>query len=762
SALATNPIQEFFQTGYTEQNDISFQQGDSKNSFYMSAQNAYRTTVVPDDKNVRDAFSVRGHRTYGIFSVDYSVGYTKTSVSTYVHNDNDMGVVGSYVTNAGAADLYSSVLQWPAFLNIKNYSNSNSDIANPSNFYDAYAINPYWIIQHTRDNYDKDVLLSQLKLKLDPTDWLTASYQFSNNFGIYNERLTKDEVDFSPYGLSDPFGAGNVPSGFTGTGKSLGSVYDRYQFGDGTSNGDGYNRVEGDAVLDFHHTFFKDFKTELIVGNSIFQEYLKDQWTGSNQLLIPNLYNINYIGGLIQANEYEAKIRQIAYFADLDISYKGWLTLEGTFRNEQDSRLSKAERSFNYPSVKLAFVPTDAIPALKDNKILSYAKIYGELSQVGEINIGPYEIQNLYVIAPGFPYGSIGGLNQSTVNFSSSLKPELTKEVEVGAELAFFDNRLDVNYDYYDQRDRNQTVQIGTTITTGYGSSVVNIGETRSWGHEVQVTGQILTQAANKIGFSLGVNFSDNMSKVLSLLPGTNSLSLGNGQYAQVGQPFPLLEVTDFVRDPQGRVVVNSVTGYPSTDQTKLATEGRTTPQYIVGITPTLSYKFVSLAAVFEYRGGYVVWNQLGGTMTFTGSSALTTEAGRQSFVYPNSVIQTSPGVYVPNTNVTVANGNYGFWQGSAFPNTQSPFVTSGDFWKLREIDLNFKLDQFIKQSKFIKGASIAFTGRNLFYWVPKSNIWTDPEFSNETNPTSSLRGVNNANQLPGTRIFGADLKLTF
>jgi hypothetical protein len=676
----------------------------------------------------------------------------------YVPNNNDLGIAGSFVTNAGDNDLYSSVLQWPAFLNIKNYSDSNSDIGNASNFYDAYAINPYWILQHTRDNYSRDVVLSQVKLQLDPTDWLTASYQVSNNFGIYQERITKDEVDFTPYAISDPFQAGATATGFSATGKSLGSVYDLYSFGDGAN---GYNRIEGDAVLNFHHTFFKDFKTNLIVGNTIFQNYYKDQMTGSNQLAIPGLYNIGYIGGLVQAFEGEAKIRQIAYFGDLDITYKTWATLEATFRNEQDSRLSKAERSFNYPSVKLSVVPTEIIPALKDNKILSYWQIRGEASQVGNIAIGPYQINNVFVVAPGFPYGSLFGVNQNGENYSSSLKPELTREFEIGTDLQFFDNRLDVNYSYYIQRDKNQTLPINISAATGYTLSLVNIGETQSTGHEIQVTGQILTQAQNHFGFSLGVNFSKNEGKVISLIPGTNKLSLGNNQYAEVGKPFPLLEGTDFVRDPQGHVVVDANTGYPTRNNTSLTIFGRTTPEYIIGITPTFNYKFVSLAAVLEYRGGYVVDNGLGGVMTFAGSSALTAEAGRQAFVYPNSVIQTAPGVYTKNTNVNVADGNYGFWQSSAFSGTMSPFVTSGAFWKLREVDLAFKLDQFVKNSKFIKGATFALTGRNLFIWTPKSNIWTDPEFAN-VGATSNVRGVNDQNQLPGTRIFGADLKLNF
>jgi outer membrane receptor protein involved in Fe transport len=759
SPFPTSPIKAFFNTGYTEQNDISFSQGDAKNSFFISAQNAYRTTVVPDDKNIKNAFSVRGHRTYGIFSADYSVGYTKTTISTY----NDIttnGVIGSYVTTAAFNDLYTSVLQLPAFLDIKKYQDPDGFYGNPNDFYDAYAINPYWVIKHSRRNEQRDVLLSQLKLKLEPTNWFDISYQISDNFGISQERDTKQEVDFTPYAISDYYAAGNVGSGFT-TGKSLGFVQDLYQFGDGTiGNPQGYSRIQGDAVLDFHHTFAKDFKANLVVGNSIRQQYLKVQTTNSNNLLLKDFYNINTIGGAPNAFEGELTIRNIAYFGDFSLSYKSWLTLDATLRNEQDSRLSKAQRNFNYPSVKLAFIPTDAIPALRNNKVLNYAKLYGSISNVGNIDINPYQIFNIYNVPAGFPYGSLGGLAPGTQNFSPTLKPELTKEIEFGTELSFFDSRVGLNATYYKQNVKNQTVPISTSTTTGYSSSLINIGETESKGYELQLTGDILTQAKNKFGLRLGTNFSINDSKVISLLPGVSQLPLTNNQFAVVGQPFPLLRASDLVRDPQGHVVVSATTGYPST-ASGLTTFGRTTPKYDLGVTANLSYKFVSLSGVAEYRGGDVVLNGIGNALTFTGASATSASAGRQRFIFPNSVIQTSPGVYVPNTSVSVANGNYGFWQSSAYSGTSGPFVSSGAFWKLREVNLSFNLDQFIHKYHFIKGASFALTGRNLFILTPKSNPYTDPEFSNSP-LNSNLRGVNNTGQTPGTRVFGGDLKLTF
>ena len=766
-AYPTSPIKAFFKTGITEQNDISIQQGDDKNSFYFSAQNVYRTTVVPNDNSYKNAFSARGRRTFGIFSIDYSIGYSKFNYSTFLdNNQQSFNQTGSYVTNAGANDLYASILQLPAFLNIKAYSNPASDAANPNNYYDAYAINPYWIVDNARRNVQDDIFLSTINLSLKPSTWLDLSYRISDNYGIDQQKLTRSEVDFSPYAISDYYSASNTPSGFAATGKAPGIDYDYYQYGDGNSNDGGYARIQGDALVNLHHAFVNNnLKVSLLLGNTIFQEHTKSIFTGNNDLLINGFYNINSAASAVTTSEAEYTIRQVAYYGDFTVGWKNYLTLDATLRNEHDSRLSAAERSFSYPSVKLAFVPTDVIPGLKNNDILSYTKIYGSLSRVGEINVGPYEIQNTYNVANGFPYTfggqSIGGYQLNNELYSPTLKPELTTEFETGLEVGMFNNRLNATFTYYNQHDRNQTLPISVSTATGYSFSLLNIGETQSNGYEMSLAGDVLTQAKNNVGVRLGGNLSINESKVIALEPGDNSFDLGNNLYAVVGKPFPLLEGTDFVRDPQGKVVVDAVTGYPTQNSGALTQFGRTTPKYVLGLNATVSYKFISLTVVAEYRGGDVVDNSIGGTLTFTGASYLSAEAGRQPFVYPNSVIQTGTNTYVPNTNVNTQSGNYGFFQGSAFSNTMAPFVTSGAFWKIREADLNFNLTKFIDHTHFIKALSFAVTGRNLFIFLPKSNQYTDPEFSNVTG-NSSLRGVNDDAELPGTRVFGADLKVTF
>ncbi|GAC1305793.1 MAG: SusC/RagA family TonB-linked outer membrane protein [Mucilaginibacter sp.] len=744
TAQKTNPIKAFFNLGITEQNELSFSQGTAANSFNVSAKNVYTEGIVPKDKSKINQVRVGGSTTDGIFKVDYSVTYTKTDIS-------------SYGTGYNGALLYTTVMQWPAFLNIRDFKNSTTGtFSNPSDFYDAYAINPYWITDNARINKNKDAFLSNLRLALTPTKWMDLSYTVSYNFGIDQEKFTRQQVNFTPYSISDPFGAGNVPSNYP-TGQIPGQVNDFYVYGDGTGNFNGLNRLQGDAVLNLHHNFFHDLTSSLLIGNTVYERYGKFMQTGSNNLLIKDFYNINTIGGVPTATELEATQRQIAFFGSLNLGFKNWLFLEGTLRNERDSRLPAKNRSFWYPSGKVSFIPTDAIPGLKGNRVLNYMQMYLSLSRVGNVSVGPYNLLNTYSVTSGFPYGSLGALTAGAVNYSPSLKPEQISEIETGVVLQMFDNRISAKATYYKQNSRNQTLTVNTSSATGYSFALLNAGEIQSSGEEFELTANILTKAANKVEFTVGGNLSINDSKVVSLLPGINSLQLGNNVFAVVGQPFPVYKGTDLAKDPQGHVIVSAANGLPSVNPTQV-NFGRTTPKYILGVNSRVGYNIFSLSGVAEYRGGNIVYNGIGSTLNFAGSSAVSASAGRQSFIYPNSVIQTAPGVYVPNTSIAVADGNYGFWQSSAYNTANGPRVSSAAFWKLREVALNFDLTQFVK-GKYIKGLNFALTGRNLALWVPKSNPWGDPEFSNSA---GNDIGTNSASQLPGQRLFGADLKVTF
>jgi len=249
-----------------------------------------------------------------------------------------------------------------------------------------------------------------------------------------------------------------------------------------------------------------------------------------------------------------------------------------------------------------------------------------------------------------------------------------------------------------------------------------------------------------------------------------SATSGGNGattvSYATVGEQFPNIKVTDVKRDPEGHIIVDKITGLPS-KQTAIVQVGHGNPNHILGILTDLNYKGFRLAAVAEYRGGNVIYNAIGGGsdgggIDFIGISGHSAQNGRQSFIIPGSVIETSPGVYIPNTTALVASTGRSFWGDSDYANTQRAYLTSAAFWKLREVVLTYEIpvNKYFG-GKILKMAEVGIFGRNLLMLRPKTNDWTDPEFNNSSSSINAV-GYTDTSQSPPTRLYGFNLKFTF
>ncbi len=754
STPSKDPRRAFFNTGYSDQNSVSYAAGDANNSINFTANRLDRTGVVPNDKYDRSAFRISGAKTAGIVKLDATASYTQDHTSTYNN----------------ASDLLSTLYNTPSWVPIENFKNTKAPFGDESTYFNSYGVNPYAIVNNARNNTQTDVFTGSFSATVTPTKWFDATYRLAGNFGTYQNQTTREELDYSAYALSDPTGGyGTVGSTYKAA-VNPGTVSNYIQYGDGSNftgaGPQGFSRIQQDIITNFHYTVHKDFKLNLLLGNTIWQEYLNGVANSSSNLLIKDFYNVNSILGQPNASQVTEKIRQVAYFGDLTIGYKDYAFVDATLRNDHDSRLSAAVRSFYYPSVKGSFIFTQAFDALKSNKILSFGKVRASYSQVGDVNVSPYSGVNTFASTSGFPYNNIGGLSLGTQLNNPGLKPELTREVEFGFDLGFLDNRINASATYYNNHTRNQTLGITTSPATGYNSTLVNIGETQNKGYEFKLDVEALTKAKNKVGLNLGANFTIQNSNVLSLVGDTKQLPIGGYSnattFAAVNYPYTALFVTDLLRDPQGRPIVDATTGYPSLDPT-LKYAGRTTPKFLLGLTQTVSYSFISLNITSEFRTGNVIYDSNLRSATAAGVSEFSTRSDRQRFIFPNSVINTGTAanpVYTPNTTVSVQDGNLGFWDAGAYYNAGSTYVSSGAFWKLREADLNFDLSRFINRTKFIKRATFSINGRNLVMLRPKTNNFVDPEFAYSSG--NNGLGVTNTGQLPPTRIYGANLTLTF
>ncbi|MGH2645300.1 MAG: hypothetical protein ACRDE2_15200, partial [Chitinophagaceae bacterium] len=407
---------------------------------------------------------------------------------------------------------------------------------------------------------------------------------------------------------------------------------------------DDYTYTENIWYNDFLVTFnkkFNSFSVNVILGASVSQSIMNTQELSTSSLLIPNFYNIGSAAGIPAFSQNKFEQRQYAYFEDLTLGFKNYLFLNLTNRDEWNSVLAPGNQHYEYPSANASFVFTDAIPSLKNSNILSYGKIFGGLTRVANISLnsqgtyGAYQIENTFGIGPNvfltgnaFPFGGLGGYTTSYTSLNPDVTPERTVSQEGGFNLGVWNNRINFNADYYHEITTQQTLAAQISRATGFNEKVLNTGKMLNDGVELDLNYKVI-QNSNWT-WTVGVHYAYNHNEVIAIIPslGIKSVQLGGylndflpaldgGIYAQVGQPYPVIKVSDWQRDPEGKVIVNPVSGMPTVDH-DLIVAGNTNPKSILGITTGLTWKTLTLNLVANYRGGYYIMNSIGRQFDFT------------------------------------------------------------------------------------------------------------------------------------------------
>ena len=732
----SNELKKFWNTGLTLRNGVSYAQGDDDNSFFLSGENISRKGIVPKDKYNRTTFRMNAAKRFGKFRASGAVSYGESNLDQ----------------TGQTKDFYGSIQNMAPQVPITSYQNTNAVFGDLNTYFNAYAVNPYWFIDNRRHTRNRKDLLASGDLSMDFTKWLNVSFQAGIENLSFVDQNTSAAFDFSPYGLflgSSATLSGNQATYFANVAPTLGNEM--------FSSRKLYTNLK--ILL---HKKIGDFAGQLILGNSINQDDSNRLDNGSNTLLnVSGLYNVNFRSGTPTVDQVKNQSRKYGNYADFSINYKEFIFLHASGRQDKTSLLDESNRTFFYPGVDAAIVLSEAIGMLKESKTISFLKIRGGVTKTGNVNISPYQIQNTLSVGANFPYGQTAGLTTSGTYAKLDLKPEFTNSSEIGIELGLLNNRINWKGTYFYEKTTNETVPVNVSNSTGFGTYLENLGRMDNKGLELDLNADVL-RLNNGLRWNVGVNYTHYKSIVRSLGPVT-SLSIPNGPgtsnaYAVVGQPYPVLQVADWAKDPLGHVIVDANTGLPSQSAT-LVNFGPTNPTEAIGITTNVTYKGFTFSAVAEYRGGNVIYNGVGSLMEVNGLSARSAMFNHNRFVYPNSVIETSPGHYVPNTGVTVNDGGLGFWGiYGYFP--ASMYVTNAAFWTLRNASLTYQLPKrLVSQLKVVEGISVSLIGSNLWLWLPKQNTWTDPEFSEDN---GNATGTNSTSQAPPTRTFGANIKVTF
>lgn len=717
-----NNIKDFFNTGTTKQNGISLTQGDENGSIFFSAQDVKTEGIIPGDVYHKNTFRLNATKVSGNWTLGGNVSYftDKTDVAGSLAGTDTEG------EDTGVS-LYSQLLQTPINVPLQAYSNGDLQ-----DYFTNYASNPYWILKNSRNRSYSDRFQGNVDIDYKVADWMNITYRG----GVST--------------LSSTFKNTNNAYTFTdGSG--------REDLNQGVSDGLNSRRtINSDLIFNFNFNLTEDITAKFLVGNNIRDIKTKEIGIRGDNLVAEGVYNVSIRTGELQGYEYNSRLRSVGLYGSAEFGYKDFLFLTATGRNDWSSTLIKENNSFFYPSAGLSFVPTTAFDFGGD--VLTFMKVAASFTKVGN-SASVYANQNTFVRSTGFPYGDLTSFNLDNSVALSNLKPEFTISKEFNLNTEFFKRRIAFDASYYISNSKDQIISAAASYASGASRALLNAGELETRGLELDLYVEPIR--TEDFSWNFRLNYSAPKTEVKSLLPGVDELSLGSlgtaGVYAIVGQEYPIIKGTAYERDDQGRVIIDQATGNPIQSST-LKNLGKTTPDYILGLSTNLNYKGFRLSAVFDYRTGHVFYNQIGQMLDFTGSSVQSAESGRLPFVFPNSSYQSAPGVYTQNTSITTSSGGQPFWD-SVYSNIDENYVVDATAFKCREIALSYTLPQRLMTNLPFQGINVGVNARNVFMFLPRSNRFTDPEFGSTT---GNAVGIGTTTEVPPTRSYGFNVTLTF
>lgn len=733
----------FWQTGVSNQTDISFSSADERSSFYLSGQYLNTTGTMLGDNFTRASIRLNGSRRVGTkVHLNYGLSYLQNR----------------YDVTSAITTIYDQFLNMPGNIPITLFKNwQTNEYANPNGYYNPWYSNPYFTAANNRALTNNDYLTGSLELHYTPLSWLDLMSSTGLTMKTNTYQAHTNSFNYTAYAISS---SGGSKTNIAGSDAESSQYYTELV----------------QKLQAIGQKKFNNFSLNTTIGAALQQDYQKNLSASIGSLVQSGLYNLsNTLNYPAAANSiYQA--RQLGFYYDVQLGWKNFIFLHTTGREDIVSVLNPNNRAFFYPSVDASLVLTSAIKSLSNVKWLDFWKLRGSLSKVGQVNLtssgnpyGAYSLIPTFGQGNGYPYNGVAGYAISTTLITPNLKPEITKSWEIGTDFRLFRNIIDASVTYYDEHTNNQTLNTSISYTTGFNSLLTNAGEVESKGLESSLKLTPINNQTWTVNLAATYTYSDN--KVISIPAGLSNLRLsayssGTGAYAIPGFQWPQIMGYDYVRH-NGKVVVDAVTGMPQVNQS-LIMLGNANARNILSLTPTVTYKALTLAAVFEYRGGFKRYNNIGFDMDWSGMGVRTVEFNRQRFVFPNSTYQDGGGNWIDNKTVLISdngNGNGGFWTDATENyNVTSNYVTNGAFWKLRELSLTYNLPHgLLAKTKVIKSASISLQGRNLFLWVPKDNLYTDPDYSDTGSTTNSGNGIGlTGYQQPPSRYYGFNISVNF
>jgi TonB-linked SusC/RagA family outer membrane protein len=713
-------VKDFLRTGSEFINSIALSAGTERSQTYFSFTNTYSKGILPNNSYKRNNILLRQ-------TTQVAKGLSLDIKANYIVEN----VINRPLTGA-ANRIMSTLYAMPRSLrlnDVKNFESiDESDGALTQNYWATETPafqNPYWsayrnLYERKRNRF---IGLAALNYQLTPE----LSIQARSSIDYYTDG--GEEKDYNDtYWLTDYPGRGNY-----------------------VLNKESNQQFNNDLLIRYSKEFSEKFGLTVNAGASI-EQYRAERVTLNNQgLNAPNIFaTSNAVSLTNSVNLYIpyaplARTEKQSVYASAQLSYRNYLYLELTGRNDWNSTLPVKNASYFFPSAGISALLNEM---LKLPEAVSLLKVRTSYAFVGN-GTGFNEINPVYTLVAG---GNGGFLLIDGTLRNANLKPEQTRSFEAGLEAGFISNRINLEATFYNTNTTNQILTIPVPSASGYSTRIINAGKIRNRGVELLLNVQPVN--TKDFRWNVSLNFGANRNKVLQLDSLQRSVQLSSPQalgaiVVEEGKRYGELYTASLQRNEQGNVVVDAA-GKPLmiTDQSHYV--GNFNPDWTAGLTNRFQYRNWALSFLIDQRKGGTIISGTEGLMAGAGTLAATAANREGGFVIPNSVTEDGS----KNTKAITAQD---YWMQVANNSIGELFAHSATNIRLREASISYTVPASWLANRFINGATLSLIGRNLFFFKNSAN-GIDPETALGT---GNNQGIEYAS-LPSTRSYGLYLKLNF
>ncbi|RUT69858.1 SusC/RagA family TonB-linked outer membrane protein [Flavobacterium cupreum] len=707
-----NNIKNFYQTGTTYINSIALSGGTEKATGRLSFMNMDNEGVVPNSDFNRKSVNIA----------------TNVNLTNWLKFD----VVAQY--NIDKSNNRVTVSDAEANPNWGTYMIGNTvDIRNLAPGYDANGIeqawnpvavatNPYYVINKIKNSDTKNRFIGMLNVKMNFTPDL-----------FLQGRIGQDYTNYDFFGYI-PKTTLNNPVGYAQGSKVK------------------LQNLNSEAILNYNKkNILGDFSLNALVGvNS--RTTLRDETKveGSN-FVLDDFYALSNLSTLAYTYPY-GKTKTNSVYGAVDLDYKNIVFLNVTGRQDWFSTLSKENNTVFYPSIGTSIILSEII---KMPEWVSFTKLRTSWAEVGGATPDPYALNPSYSMIQGGHNGQqLQGPTSSRVP-NATLSPLTSTTFEIGTDLGFFNNRLNLDVAWYNRATTNDIVETTISNASGASTALLNLGKMRNKGIELLLTGKIINH--ENFSWEASFNGSYNENTVEALTDQLNSITMAtsvNGYVtitSDVGRPYSIIKGYKPRKDANGNTVYNVSGGSATIAQGPLEELGQGVHPWSAGISNEFKYKALSFSFLIDGKFGGSLYSGTDLYGTRMGLTKLTLE-GRENGL-PISGVDTNGNP----VNMVIAPENLRTYY-DGLRNISSTFVYDASFVKLRQVIFGYQLPiEKIKGLSKLQGASVSFVARNLFILYKKTpNVDPESVFS-----AGNAQGVEQFG-VPKTRSFGLSLNVKF